>query len=74
MKQKYILLNNISSKYSLNIKFGQIYVILLKKLWKYSTKYVAWKLVPGSIVFIKNQAQPLLVKLIFQNKLIILDI
>ena len=45
---KHILLNNLGSKRSLVIKFGQFMQYYRKNfLIKNSTKNVAWKLVPG---------------------------
>ena len=45
---KHILLNNLGSKRSLVMKFGQ-FMQYYKKMFlpKNSTKNVAWKLVPG---------------------------
>ena len=54
-KLKYISLNNLGSKHSLVIKFGQFVSYYKEKIsLKNSTKIMAWKLVPGPFVFAKN--------------------
>ena len=58
MKQE-ILVINLGSKQFDN-EIWPVYVILQTKIFyqKNSTTNVTWQLVPGTLVFIKNQAQP----------------
>ena len=52
---KHILLNNLGSKHSLVMKFGQfMQYYKITFLSKNSTKNMAWKLVPGPFLFLKN--------------------
>ena len=62
MKQE-ILVINLGSKQFDN-EIWPVYLILQTKIFyrKNSTTNVAWKLVPGPLVCIKNQAQPLFEK------------
>ena len=67
MSSKYISLNNLGSKHSLLMTFGQFMSYYKRKISsKNSAKTSAWKLVPGPFVFAKNLAQLLLENEIFE--------
>ena len=67
LHKKYIFLNNLQSKHSLLMKFGQfISNYNRKNLSKNSTKIATYKLVPGPFVIAKTSAELLLENEIFE--------
>ena len=53
--EKYILLNNLSRKYSLVMKFGQFVQFYKRKVFlKKSYQIMNWKLVQDPFLFLKN--------------------
>ena len=53
--EKYILLNNLSRKYSLLMKFGQFVQFYKRKVFlKKFYKIMNWKLVQDPFLFLKN--------------------